>query len=75
MAEGLLDESILTGEAVMPATADAAENRVPRGNLRRAAGLLEEAGWAVGDSGFLPKRTARCWSGDPSVSARSSTAS
>jgi len=55
VAEGLLDESILTGEAVMPATADAAENRVPRGNLRRAAGLLEEAGWAVGDSGFFEK--------------------
>ncbi len=53
VAEGLLDASILTEPAVMPQVNDASQNLPPRRVLRRAASLLEEAGWVPGDDGML----------------------
>ncbi len=50
--EGLLDASILTDEAVMAPTNRAEDNTPARAELRRAAGLLEEAGWIPGDDGI-----------------------
>ena len=52
--EGLLPESILTDEAVAPPESSP-ERSLDRGNLRRASGLLEEAGWVVGDDGLRRK--------------------
>ncbi len=49
--EGLLDPSILTAEAVVPETHDAATNRPPRRVTRAASALLEEAGWTTGADG------------------------
>ncbi len=53
VAEGLLDESILTEPAVMPPENDAAQNMPQRRVLRNAARLLEEAGWVPGSDGLL----------------------
>ena len=50
VTEGLLPESILTDEAVMPATSG--DKQLDRGNLRKASALLDEAGWTVGDEGI-----------------------
>jgi microcin C transport system substrate-binding protein len=52
--EGLLDASILTEEAVTPASSSP-EREIDRANLRRASDLLDEAGWAVGDDGLRRK--------------------
>ena len=49
---GQLDPAILTEEAKVPVSYDAAANRPPRSILRRAAALLEEAGWTTGDDGI-----------------------
>ncbi len=51
--EGLLDAAILENAAVLPPENDAARNLPQRSVLRRAAGLLEEAGWVPGDDGLL----------------------
>lgn len=53
VAEGLLDAEILTAEAVMPPENRAEENLPTRRTLRKAANLLEEAGWTPGDDGLL----------------------
>ncbi|QQA42494.1 extracellular solute-binding protein [Pelagovum pacificum] len=53
--EGLLDESILTAEAVIPPVNDPGENRPGRGALREATRLLTEAGWEIGNSGYYEK--------------------
>ena len=53
VAEGLLDASILTEPAVMPQVNDPSQNLPSRRVLRRAASLLEEAGWVPGDDGML----------------------
>ncbi|EAR50831.1 ABC peptide transporter, substrate binding protein [Oceanicola granulosus HTCC2516] len=53
--EGLLDESILTAEAVIPPVHDAEQNAPSRSQLREANALLQEAGWEIGDSGFYEK--------------------
>ena len=53
VAEGLLDESILTEPAVSPPVNDAAQNQPSRRTLRQATRLLEEAGWVTGDDGML----------------------
>jgi len=45
-----LPEGVLTGEAVM--APDSGARQLDRGNLRRAAALLDEAGWIVGDDGI-----------------------
>ena len=45
-----LPEGVLTGEAVMAPESGA--RQLDRGNLRRAAALLDEAGWIVGDDGI-----------------------
>lgn len=50
--EGLIDESILTAEAVMPTVNDASGNRPSRGTFRAAGKLLEEAGWIPGADGI-----------------------
>ncbi|MEM6825555.1 MAG: extracellular solute-binding protein [Pseudomonadota bacterium] len=52
VGEGLLDESILTAEAVMPPVNDAGQNRPSRRVLRAASALLDEAGWITGDDGM-----------------------
>ncbi|WP_417249681.1 extracellular solute-binding protein [Celeribacter sp.] len=51
--EGLLPESILTEEAVMAPVSGA--RALDRGNLRKAAALLDEAGWTVGSDGMRAK--------------------
>lgn len=51
--EGLLDASILSQEAVMAPTSG--PRNFDRRNLRRAAGLLDEAGWITGDDGIRRK--------------------
>ncbi|MBP1806513.1 extracellular solute-binding protein [Rubellimicrobium aerolatum] len=48
--EGLLDESLVTSEAVLPPPSSA-ERDIDRGNLREASRLLDEAGWTVGEDG------------------------
>ena len=53
VAEGLLPESILTDEAVMPPVNDASENLPSRRTRRAALALLEEAGWTLGSDGML----------------------
>jgi len=51
--EGMLDASILSQEAVMAPTSG--PRNFDRRNLRRAAGLLDEAGWITGDDGIRRK--------------------
>ncbi|NDW53341.1 ABC transporter substrate-binding protein [Aliiroseovarius sp. PrR006] len=53
--QGLLPESILTDDAVMPPVHNADENRPSRKFYRTANKLLETAGWEIGSSGFLEK--------------------
>ena len=53
--EGLLDASILEGEARAPFANDAARNQLDRGTRRAASRLLEEAGWEIGDDGLRRK--------------------
>jgi len=53
--EGLLDASILTEEVVLPPRNDPEENTPSRGTIREASRLLAEAGYEIGDSGFLEK--------------------
>lgn len=53
--QGLLPESILTEDAVMPPVHDAGQNRPSRKFYRHASKLLEDAGWEIGDSGFREK--------------------
>ncbi|MFT7057548.1 MAG: microcin C transport system substrate-binding protein [Pseudorhodobacter sp.] len=48
--DGLLDASILSSEADMPP--ESGKRQLDRGNLRKASGLLDEAGWPVGDDGI-----------------------
>ncbi|MDF1729290.1 MAG: extracellular solute-binding protein [Sulfitobacter sp.] len=47
----LVPAEMLTEEVRMPHTSDA-DRLLDRRNLRRAMGLLDEAGWAVGDDGM-----------------------
>ncbi len=49
----LIDPAILTEPAVMAHTSG--DRQMDRTNLRRASGLLEEAGWIVGDDGVRRK--------------------
>ncbi|WP_298429848.1 extracellular solute-binding protein [uncultured Jannaschia sp.] len=53
VAEGLLDEAILTEDAVMPPVSDPSGNAPDRRTRREATRLLAEAGWTVGDDGLL----------------------
>ncbi len=53
VAEGLLDASILTDEAVMPPVNDVASNRPDRRVRRAALRLLEEAGYSLNAEGQL----------------------
>ena len=53
--QGLLPESMLTADAVMPPVHDADENQPSRKFYRQANKLLDEAGWEIGSSGFLEK--------------------
>ena len=46
----LLPPGVLTDEAVLPPTSGATQ--LDRGNMRRAAALLDEAGWLVGADGM-----------------------
>ena len=50
--EGLLDPAILTEDPKVPVAHDAANNRPARAILRKAAALLEEAGWVIGSDGI-----------------------
>ncbi|MEM9474313.1 MAG: extracellular solute-binding protein [Pseudomonadota bacterium] len=50
---GLLSETVLTDPAIIPPVNDAAQNLPQRSVLRRAARLLDEAGWVPGDDGLL----------------------
>ncbi len=49
--DGLLDASILTDDAYVPAENSAASNMPARRVLRQASALLDEAGWEIGDDG------------------------
>ena len=51
--EGLLPESILTDEAVIPPVNDAGQNTPSRSMLREATRLLNEAGYTAGDDGLV----------------------
>ena len=51
--EGLLPESILTDEAVIPPVNDPGQNAPSRSVLRRATGLLNDAGYTAGDDGLV----------------------
>ncbi len=51
--EGLLDESLLTNDATIPAASS--QRQLDRKNLRKASALLDEAGWIVGDDGMRRK--------------------
>ncbi|SHI77166.1 microcin C transport system substrate-binding protein [Wenxinia saemankumensis] len=53
--EGLLPESILTDEVVMPTVNGAGQNQPDRAVFRAAGALLAEAGWEVGPAGMLQK--------------------
>ncbi|SMR81860.1 microcin C transport system substrate-binding protein [Aliiroseovarius halocynthiae] len=53
--QGLLPESILSDNAVLPPVHDAKENKPSRKFYRQANKLLDEAGWEIGSSGFLEK--------------------
>ena len=57
--EGLLDASILEEEAIMPPVNDAAQSTPSRRTLRQAIGLLEEAGWVLGDDGLVRNEAGR----------------
>lgn len=48
--QGLLPETILTDEAVVPPVSS--DRQLDRRNLRAASALLDEAGWTVGDDGM-----------------------
>lgn len=52
--DGLLDASILSDEAILSPTSNAAR-ALDRNNLRRASALLDEAGWIAGDDGIRMK--------------------
>ena len=52
--EGLLPETILTDEAVMPPVSSISRP-LDRGNLRAASALLDEAGWVAGADGMRRK--------------------
>ena len=49
--KGLLDKSILTADAVMAPTSNP-DTQLDRKNFRKAAKLLDEAGWKVGNDGM-----------------------
>ncbi len=51
--DGLLDASILTEPAVVPPVNQGDQNLPARRTLRKAVGMLEEAGWVPGDDGLL----------------------
>ena len=51
--QGLFDASILTDDAVMAPTSGA--RQLDRRNLRRASGLLDEAGWIINSRGLREK--------------------
>lgn len=53
VADGLLDEAILTEPAVLPPENDASQNLPGRRALREATRLLQDAGWTPGDDGLL----------------------
>ncbi|MGH1367741.1 MAG: extracellular solute-binding protein [Maritimibacter sp.] len=53
--QGLLPETILTDEAVVPPVNDAAQNRPARSVLRKASALLDAAGWEIGEDGMRRK--------------------
>ena len=53
VADGLLDEAILTEDAVMPPVSS--NRQLDRGNLRRATALMREAGYEVNGAGMLQK--------------------
>jgi len=53
VGEGLLSPEILTEPAVVPPENDPSQNLPDRRTLRRAAALLDEAGWVPGDDGML----------------------
>ena len=55
VAEGLLPESILTDEVVMPPANEADDNTPSRSMIRAAGRLLDEAGWEAGDDGMRRK--------------------
>ena len=46
-----IDPAILTEDVVLPHTSG--DRPLDRGNLRKALGLMEEAGWVTGDDGLL----------------------
>ncbi|MDH5797628.1 MAG: extracellular solute-binding protein [Paracoccaceae bacterium] len=50
MVEDLVPASVLTDEPVMAPTSDT--RQLDRGNMRKAAALLDDAGWPVGDDGM-----------------------
>ena len=52
--DGLLDASILSDEAILSPTSNAAR-ALDRSNLRRASELLDEAGWIAGENGIRSK--------------------
>ncbi len=49
----MLDASILTEEAAIPPTNDAAQNQPSRGNRRAALNLSNEAGYTAGEDGLV----------------------
>ncbi|WP_371156901.1 extracellular solute-binding protein [Jannaschia sp. 2305UL9-9] len=51
--QGLLDASILTDEARMPAVGDPARNQPDRRTRRAALRMMNEAGWETGADGML----------------------
>ncbi|MFY0692881.1 MAG: ABC transporter substrate-binding protein [Paracoccaceae bacterium] len=51
--EGLLAESILSEEAVLPPVSG--KRQLDRKNLRKASALMDAAGWLVGDDGLRRK--------------------
>ncbi len=53
--KGLLDASILTGDAVMAPTSSTTQRPLDRTNLRRASALLDDAGWIAGEDGVRSK--------------------
>ncbi|WP_375259944.1 extracellular solute-binding protein [Citreimonas sp.] len=53
--DGLLDEGILTAEAVTAPENDPESNQPGRSQRREALRLMNEAGWEIGDGGLLRK--------------------
>jgi len=51
--QGLLPEAVLTDEAPVSEVYDASDNMPGRGVVRRALGLLRDAGWTAGGDGML----------------------